>query len=256
MSKTEVPSQIPGSFSNLITDALNAAVTPERIALLVSEHVDRLVKEGIEDAMNSWSKTGKEVKAKVAESLQVQGLNLPSYGHVVSQLIERQLQARVAEVIAAKLASDIESLLSLAPKRVKLSELIATLLEEVDDDCSCSIPRVFCKVDVNEYGSVYLSISREEPARHKDPDVRVMIHLPKKYDEYKGSEIPEGTIMLGKVSGSDLRKDIRFGYGTERPNQATEFGRWFGFEQKILAMYACGTIIVLDEDAVVCSKED
>lgn len=46
-----------------------------------------------------------------------------------------------------------------------------------------------------------------------------------------------------------------FGYGTDYAKQGTEIRSWFGFEQKVLAMYACGTIIEIDEDAVVTERD-
>jgi hypothetical protein len=245
-------------FATLVQDALNAAATPEKIAAKVQAHVDKAVDEAIADAMRSWSDTGKVLKGALTDSLRVNNLNLPSYGHVVAQIVERQIQARVSEVVAAKLAADLENLLTLAPKRAKLSELVAELLgKDEDGECRCDGPsRVYCNVEWQDWAAAYINISKEKPASRYDSDISLIIWLPKKGDDYARGEVIEGTISSGHVKGSDLKKDVRFGYGTEHPKQKTEFGRWFGFEQKILAMYACGTVIEIDEDAVVTSRGD
>jgi hypothetical protein len=248
----------PGTFAGLVQAALNAAVTPEKIDAKVTQHVEKAVDEAIAEAMRSWSDTGKTVRAALVDALRVNGLNLPSYGHAVAAIVERQIQARVSEVVSAKLAKDMEDLLTLAPKRVKLSELVAELLGGEDEDpCHCDgPPRVYCTVEWSEYASVRIYLSKEKPDRPYNSDIEIMISLPKKAGDYPRGEVPEGPIFLGKVKGSDLKKDVRFGYGTNAAKQGVEFGRWFGFEQKILAMYACGTVIEVDEGAVVTERGD
>lgn len=249
----------PAPFAHLVQAALNDAVTPEKIAAKVSAHVEKAVDQAIADAMYSWSDTGKLVKGAIEDSLRVNKLDIPSYGHVVGQIVERAIQARVSEVVAAKLAKDLEDLLSLAPKRVKLSELVAELLgkDGKDDPCHCGPRgRIYCNVEWNDWASAYVNLSKEKPTNRYDSEIRFLVNLPKKPDDYARGEVPEGPISSGHVKGMDLQKDIRFGYGTEHAKQKTEFGRWFGFEQKILAMHACGTIIELDENDVVTERGD
>lgn len=254
MNSTATPSvqpQPPG-IDSLVRDAVLKTVTPEYINDKVQEHVDKLVEDGLREALSSYSPMGKSIKDAIGEALQVgDRLNIPSYGHVVGQMLERQLQARVSDVVAGKLAADMEKLLKLAPKRVKLSDLVAELLEGDD-----GLGEVHCEVEWGEWSSAYLVISKEKPTRHSDADIRVLITLPKKHHEYESSEVPEGPICSGHVNGSDLQKDVRFGYGADHPRSRTRFGQWFGFEQKFLAMYACGTVIELDEDCVVTSRYD
>jgi hypothetical protein len=245
-------------FATLVQDALNAAATPEKIAAKVQAHVDKAVDQAIADAMYSYSDTGKVVKAALTDSLRVNNLNLPSYGHVVAQIVERQIQARVSEVVAAKLSADLENLLTLAPKRAKLSELVEELLGKEDEGgCSCDGPAsIHFEVEWSDGSFCHVYISKEKPRSKWEADIRLMFHLPKKVDAYARGEAIEAPIWTGHVKGSDLKKDVRFGYGADYPKQKTEFGRWFGFEQKILAMYACGTVIEIDEDAVVTSRGD
>ncbi|HVY60766.1 MAG TPA: hypothetical protein VHF22_03895, partial [Planctomycetota bacterium] len=213
----ETPMSVPEAapFANLVQDALNAAVTPERIREKVDQHVNRAVDEAISEAMRSWSETGKVMREAIADSLRVHRLDLPSYGRTVAAIVERQIQARVAEVVAAKLAKDLDDLLHLAPKHVRLSELVAELLGPVEaDGCHCEgLPRVYCHLEWSEYRGCTVYLSKETPARPRDADVEIYISLPKKVDEYKRDEAIEGTILLGRVKGTDLKRDVRFGYG-------------------------------------------
>ena len=238
----------PG-LNDLVSSAVLKTVTPEYIDAKVQEHVDKLVDDAIRESLTSWSDTGKLIKKTIGEALAIKNLNIPSYGHTVCQILEAQIQARVADVLGAKLAEDMTDLLSLAPKRVKLSNLIEDLLKE--DDYNDGFDVVHMEIEYGEYDSCWLCISKSEPRSTHAADIHLLISLSKKRDDYQQDETHEGTISCGSVKGSDLKKDFRFGYGS---SSQREVGRWFGLEQKILAMYAVGTVIELDEHACVLSK--
>lgn len=237
-------------FAQLMREAVAAAMTPERVAARVNGHVEKLVDDTIRSALGKWSGTGKQIEEAVQEALRVERLDLPSYGHTVARMLEAQVEARVAEVVEAKLKADMNALLKLAPKRVRLSEMVADLLGDEDDGPS----EIGFKVDWGEFRSVDVCFHPDtSPTRKYDFETRLHIWLPKAVDAYARGETPEGTISSGTVSGSDLKKDVRFGYGTTRTEH---FGRWFGFGQRVLAMYAVGTVIELDEDACQPSRHD
>lgn len=248
----------PIPLNEQVLEAVQAVMTPEYVADRIQQHVTKLLDDAIQKALSSWSPTGKEIDRAVQESLRVVDLDLPSYGHVVSQILEAQIQLRVSEVVSAKLSQDTENLLKLAPKQVKLSELIADLLAKEDDSCSCDPAEVSLEIEHTEYSSCWVYIHPgSKPKSQYDYDVRLLVSLPKRAEGYKGDEPLVGVISQGHVRGTDLKKDVRFGYGAEHYGQKREFGRWFGFEQKILAMYAVGTQITLDEhDCILSNYED
>lgn len=234
------------TLDTLVHEAVINTVTPDYIQGKVQQQVDRLVDEAIRDSLRSYSDTGKAIKEAVAESLRLKtSLDLPDFASVVTDILERQVKARVAEVVQAKLTQDMEDLLSLAPKRVKLSELVAELLGDDEERYS-----VFCKVkwDVR-FVDVYLDEDKQN--RDRDTNIQFTIHLPKRADDYENGETPEGPISFGTVKGRDLKKTTSFGFSKEQ----VEFGRLYQLEQKVLAMYACGTIIEIDEDDVITERE-
>lgn len=235
-------------FANLIQDAVQAALDPEKIAKLTQEHVDRLVADAVRKTFDSWSGTGKVISEVVQASLQVKSLDLPSYGHVVSEIVRRAVEARVAEVVAAKLAKDLDDLLHLAPKRMKLSDLVAELLGPEGEEQQAS--DVICKIDWSSEGWARIELSAKNVDYH---DVNVEFHVMLAKKKYTHEETPEGPISFGHVSGMDLKKHHAFGYGAGR--STFSLGRLYGFEQRILALYACATILELDEDAVVTERE-
>lgn len=256
---------LPG-VHDLLIQRVNAELTPERIQERVDKALDKILDRAIDEALNSWSDTGKSIKAALTGSLRVTELDLPGYGHVVCQILERQVQAKVSEAIADRLTQDMADLLKLAPKEVKLSEIVAEILGDDDDPCACDGPsEVYLEIEWEDDRTlVWMYLSKEKPRSKHDADMRLLVKLEHPYGQEprpEGMESwrkpdPRATISSGWVKGSDLKKDTRFGWGTDYSKQKTEFGRWFGLEQKILAYYACGTVLILDEDACVLSRYD
>jgi hypothetical protein len=242
----------------MVQEALDSATTEERMRARVEKHVEELVTRTLSDAMNTWSDVGKSIKNAVQDSLRVgDGLNIPSYGHVVSEMLSAQIQARVSEVVAAKLQEDMEGLLKLAPKRVKLSKLIADLLGDDEyDPCDCDGPsEIGLEIEQGMYQSCWLLINKDgKPDKPHNADIRVLIAVTNEKSKYAYGDVIKGTIRLGHVSGADLKKNLAFGWGSDFSKKRRDFGAWFGLEQKFLAMYACGTVIELDEDACVLSR--
>lgn len=211
-------------LNQTILDAFAQAVTPELIKERVAKHVDDLVKDALRDALSSYGETGKAIKAAVVDALKVNRLDLPSYGETVTKMLRAAIEAQVSEVIAGKLAEDMNDLLSLAPKTIKLSQIVKEMLDDNDIDFE-----VYCKVEHTDYSSTWVFLHPSPCDRKYEADAQILIR-------------EDGTIASATLGGKDM-KAIK------------SFGRTWGIEQKVRAYYACGTIIELDEDYVVTERD-
>lgn len=218
-----------------ISQAIAQKITPEFVQEKVNERAEKLVEESIRDAMQSYGDIGSAVKKAIKESLQVDNLDLPSYGHVVTSMVQAQIEAIVSPLVAGQLSKDMEELLKLAPKTIKLSEIVETIIEENDytefgEGCTCIVDR-------NEHGSTWISLdetvvkeerstfsTRSSNAAYKC-EIRMLV----------GSD---GTISSATFNGDEMKTMRRVGHDT------------YGLEQRIRAYHACGTIIEIDEDNV------
>jgi hypothetical protein len=223
------------TLDQLVRDAVTNTVTPDYIDAQVKSHVDKLVSEALKEALSSYSPTGKAIKAAIATALEVNNLDLPSYGHAVTRIVSDLVEKNVAEVVQGRLKADMEKLLGLAPKRIKLSEIVRGMLEDSED-----VSEVHCRVEWSQYGSAWLNLHPSRLDHNQRAEVRVLISLPKKADDYARGETPEGPICSGWVEEGDIKKGRSLGA--------------HGLCKRILAMYACGTVIDLDEDEVRTSK--
>lgn len=217
---------------DLINKAVAETMTPEFVKKQVATRVEKLVTEAINDALRSYSDIGKQIKEAVQASLKVNDLNLPSYGLLVTGMIEQQVKDHAGALIDARLAEDIRELLSIAPAEIKLSQIAKEMIERHHDrDGYGEVITVI--VEHSEYGSTWLYLDEEQHHARRDKyQCRHSLLLNK-----------DGTISSARLDKRDL-KDTQ------------HIGRDYGLPDKIRAYYAAGTRIILDEDAVVTSVGD
>jgi hypothetical protein len=217
-------------LSTLISDAVATKMTPEFIEKEVATRVDKLIVESVDRALRSYSDTGKLIEKAVEDALKIERLDLPSYGSIVTQMLKAQLEATVAPLVAGRLAADMEELLKLAPKEVKLSEIAGFMRESHDGDSYGDVITVI--VERSEYRSTWIYLDEEAHYERRD-----------KYKCRHSILLSEdGTISSARTSERDVGKSW--------------IGRAHGLEQKLRAYVACGTKIVIDEDHVVTSVGD
>lgn len=219
------------ALSNLISEAVAASLTPEFVETQVNARVEKLIIESVDSALRRYSDTGKLIEQAVADALRVDKIDLPSYGVTVAAILKVQIEAKVSELVAGKLAADMDELLSLAPAEVKLSQIADAMRKTHDSDAYGEVITVI--VERNDYGSVWIYLDEEEVHAEREKyrcDYRLLI----------GQD--------GKIASATLKE-----IGIKSP---AHVGRAYGLDQKIRAYYACGTTIILDEDAVVTSVGD
>lgn len=219
------------NLTNLISAAVAAKMTPDFIEKEVDARVEKLVVESVDKALRTWSDTGKLIEKAIEDALRVDRLDLPTYGNVVAAMVKAQVEAKVAPLIAGRLAEDIDELLKLAPATVKLSEIAADMLKRHDDDAYGEVITVI--VEQSEYGSTWVYLDEDQVYDERNKyrcDYRLLI----------GKD--------GKISSATLREhDIK---------SSKHFGTSYGLEQKLRAYFACGTVIEIDEDRIVTSAGD
>lgn len=211
------------TFSDLISGAVAERMTPEVVEPMILERVDKLITTAIDDALRNYSDTGKLIKEAVSGALRVGGLDLPAYGDTVHSILKSQIEANVSELVAGRLQEDMAELLQLAPKTIKLSEIVEQMrTERHGDEPGEKCTRI---VERSEYGSVHVYLDDFEAGLSKHRcDVSIFVGK-------------DGLISSAGVGSRGLKDRASIG------------GR-YGLEQRIRSFYACGTLIEIDEEDV------
>lgn len=217
-------------LTGLISAAVAAKMTPDFIEKEVNTRVDKLIVESVDKALRTWSDTGKLIEKAIEDALRVDRIDLPSYGVTVAAMVKSIVETRTSELIAGRLAEDVEELLKLAPKTVKLSE-IADYMRRDKEGYG---PIITVIVGHTEYGSTWIYLDEEEVIEERNKyRCRHRLHVDK-----------DGGRIVGAYLGErELKRD-------------SYIGRAYGLEQRIRAYVACGTIIEIDEDNVITSVGD
>jgi hypothetical protein len=219
-------------FPNLIANAVAAKMTPDFIEKEVNSRVDKLIVECIDKAFRSYSDTAKTIEDAVSAALKVDKLDLPSYGAMVTEMLRAQVEAVVSPIVSGRLATDMEELLKLAPKEIKLSEIADAM--RADHEGGEKWGKVITVIlEESLYSSRWLYLDDEDHYEARDKHKcrhRLLLNQ-------------DGTISGGWIDNNDLTR-------------RTYFGRSYGLGQRLRAYIACNTKIILDEDCVVTSVGD
>ena len=219
---------------DIVATAVAETLTPEYVQNAIQKRVAELVADAVNEALRGYSDNGKLIRDAVKNSLRVASLDLPAYGHLVSDMLQRKIEASVSELIAGQLAQDMDKMLRLAPKEVKLSEIAEGLMQPFKDDGNYG-HEITVIVEETEYGSTWVTLDDEKWSNTSSHPPKAEILLSS-----------EGTIFSATVR--DFPYTASFG---DKHKGSNRFGAFADLEGKLRAYHACGTKIILDEDDVV-----
>lgn len=150
----------------IVNNTLSELKEEGYVEKIVKKQLEKTIQDIIEDSLRSWSDFGKELKQQVQEQMNfnLEKLDIPSYNHVVMNIIKNELERSVHEEGAKQIQESIQDLLGTAKKEYKLSELIKEIVEhdcelnELDYDDYKEITVIV----EDKYGSKYVYIDPEE----------------------------------------------------------------------------------------------
>jgi len=241
----------------MASEALAKATTPEAIQPIIEKQISDSVKHAVESATRSYSKFGKELEKKIEEAIGLNDLDLPTYNTLICGIVQQVVDQNVADLVNGRLKSDLEDLLSIAPKTIKLSEIVKWMTDRHEGEGYGEV--VPCEVrDKERYSDselwgpcweVFLDEDNHYSHRSIEQcEIRLIIdHGIKEDRSQSNDEIRTGTIRQMISNGSSLARTGGGGFTTSRP---------YGLQQRLLALYAAETVIEIDEDEVAVSVGD
>jgi hypothetical protein len=245
----------------LAAEALAKATTPEKVREIVDREIGKTVEEAIKRSVQSYSPFGKALEEKLKDAMGIEKLNLPSYSQMMTDLVQRLVQKHVADHVGARLEEDIKDILNIAPKSIKLSEIADAMRERKEGDghyghvITVHVDDDDRHADSDFWGpswTIYLDEDRHEK-NPKDADIKIRVsHGIRDKEGPPSHKLTTGTIWMIEDRGRKVTAAKSEGWnGTfRRPDKV------YGLAERLLAYYAAGTVIEIDEDAVVTSVGD
>lgn len=210
----------------IINEKLAELHTEGYLEKIIKKQLEDTIKDIVEDSLRSWSDFGKGLKEVVKNQLQInlEQLDLPSYNHVILEVIKTEVEKSVHDVGVAKMTEQLQELLGTKKEFINFSEL---LKEMVEDEC---------KLNELDYEDV------QEITVHADPDRSVLTFIyfdpePGKSNyrcKYRLVLDTEGCINSIQIS------DKAF-------DQKTIMGGLHGLEATLFKLYTHGTKVIMDD---------
>jgi hypothetical protein len=216
---------------NLISAAVAKRLDAGFIEKEIETRVDKLITESIDRALRTYSETAKLIEKAVEDALRVESIDLPSYGVTVAKMVKAAVEHHVAEIVSGRLQQDVEELLHLAPKTVKVSEIAEAMLENHKEEGYGEVTTFI--IEEKTHSSRWLYLDDENVYSERDKyrcKFRLMVR-------------DDGTIHCAYIADRDAK-----------PNNW--IGRSYGFEQRLRAYVACGTKLEFDTEYPCTSVGD
>jgi hypothetical protein len=246
-------------IKKLAMAALQDATQPEKVAEIINDKIAATVKQAITDATRSYSNFGSDLEKKIAAALSLGDLDLPSYNAQVCAMVMSQVDTHVTDLVNGRLKSDIADMLSIAPKTIKLSEIVTWMTEPVEGEKYGEVVTCDLRDTLKERGDLWgpewvLYLDEGEHYGHRNADTMAdfkieIWHGIKQDKSVRNDEITTGTIRTIYENGRALACHGKSSGGFT-------FSKTYGLAQRLLALYAAETVIDLDIEDVVISVGD
>jgi|GEM_PF-1543851 len=219
----QVTTGAPSELTSFIMAEVQRQTSQDAMRALVEKKIGECVKDAVERAMASYGNVGKQIRDAVETSLSIgDRVDVPAYGTMVLAVLRAKMDEVLGEHINNHLASEIADILKIAPKELKLSDLVEAMIEDIDagERYGTHITLIAeASESVDGYWHVYLD--EEEGRRKYDCAVQIAVDSNGKIYSLKcGGRDAKGTIIMGPLHG---------------------------YQKMIFSAYACGSKFIVGE---------
>lgn len=224
-STPEAAAAAPQNLTDFILAEVHRQTSEEAIRSLIEQKIGSTIKAAVESAFRSFGDVGKQIEKAVTSALQIgDTLDVPSYGNMVMALLRVKMDEVLAPLVNERLGAEMAEILKLAPKEVKLSELVKTMIAECDrqDRWGSSVTCIVDESGTPGYRWIYLDQDREKSKHSCEAQLGVD---------------PDGKIYHLVIDRKDAKTTV-------------VLGAYEAWKKQLFAAYCCGSKLIADEDFV------
>lgn len=216
----------PTNLAEFILAEVHRQTSEDELRKIVEQKIGACVKEAVDRSMRSFGNVGQQIEKAVGKALEIgDQVDVPSYGNMVMAVLRAKMDEVLTPLVNGRLAAEMNDILKLAPKEVKLSDIVKLLVDDVDaqDRYGSSIT---CIVEDSQtvigYQHIYL-----------DPEMEK-----RKYE----CAVQLGVDPAGKIYSLTIeRKDAR---------TTVVLGEYDPYKKALFAAYCCGSKFIVDEEFI------
>lgn len=202
------------NLADFITAEVHRQASGDAIRKLVETGIEKLIADTVRSAF-SFGDLRKQLADAVNDSLRIDGpLGLPGYGTMVMAMLRQSMDAIVSDIVKDRLEVEAREILKLAPKEVKLSEIIEVMKNE-EDESERFGTWATCIVEESDavpgYLHIYLDPLDVESRRRGHIGYQAYNAPGKNLAAVKVSVDPDGKIYALTVDAKDAKTTISMG---------------------------------------------
>lgn len=214
----------PENLADFIVAEVHKQTSEPALRALVEKKIGESVADAVKRSMETYGDIGKQIQKAVAAALDIgERVDVPAYGNMVMAVLRLKMDEVLQPLVTERLDKEMAEILSLAPKEVKLTDVVKAMIDEIDSHDRYGTYAT-CLIEESESSKGYMHVELD-PA----PDKR-------KYScATRISITPTGEIYSLAVDGKDAKNTVRMGYLP-------------AYQKMVFAAYACGSKFIIDSD--------
>lgn len=213
----------PVNLADFIVAEVHRQTSEDALRAKVQAKIGESVSSAVETAFRSYGDVGKQIEKAVINALNIgDRLDVPAYGNMVMAVLRAKMDQVLGELVSKRLAAEMDEILSLAPKEVKLSKVVEAMIEDIElSDRYGSYAT--CRVEESSSVSGYFHIELDPEERKERYRTALRIAVNDK-----------GEIYSLTIDGKDAKTAINLGH---MPS----------YQKMVFAAYCCGSKFIIDD---------
>lgn len=212
----------PVDLTSFIVAEVHRQTSEDALRQHVETQIAKAVKETVDRAF-SYGDVRKQIDKVVIDALHIgSGLDVPSYGAMVMAVLRQKLDAQLHDLINNRLAVEMDDILQLAPKEVKLTGVIKAMIDDLDPHDRYGTC-VTCIIEESEYSPGSHRIYLDQASNTRKYDCQTQLYV-----------TDTGNIFHLKLDEKDVKNTVIV-------------GKFYGYQKMVFQAYCCGSKFIIDD---------
>lgn len=210
------------NLNDFIVAEVHKQTSEPAIQALVEKKIAETVADAVKRSMESYGDVGKQIHKVVSTALDIgDRLDVPSYGNMVMAVLRKQMDEVLQPLVTEKLAKEMNDILGLAPKELKLTDVVKAMMSEIEVSDRYGTYAT-CLVEESENVSGYLRIAIDPEEKKRQYECALQLGV-----------TTTGEIYSLSIDKKDAKTTVRMGY---LPT----------YQKMVFAAYCCGSKFIVD----------
>ena len=188
-------------LKQLVSEAFEKIVDSGAIEKAIEKQLTETITSAVTDQLRSYSDFGKAIKEQISTAIAVDlsQAGLPTYGHIVTEIIRRRVDASIQGEFAAQLEKDIAELLAPAPAEIAIEVLIEEFIKAHEEGREGE--KFTLLIEDDGRGFQYVCLDKGERTEKYSCDYRIGVHDGAVYSLKLGRQDVQKTLFCGPLHG-------------------------------------------------------